>query len=264
MQDGDKVLAVGGVPVPTWDALRAQVKGHDEPVSITLERAGKRLELSVTPRSGVIGVSPLYVKRPIGLVESARLAFALPLRIVSATFQSVVATHERHVFKGPVGIVQETGKAGEQGGLDLLHFLAILGSYFWPIVAALHLFDEATGWAFRLTFSEPHLPDAVRRIARLRFSMHFALACYPAFLLGQWGVDSVPGSLVVVMLLVPGVSALWPLMWISARELWGKRALFGVLLPVTLVPCVAPIIGVWLALRLNDEEQRLRSHQSAH
>lgn len=61
-------------------------------------------------------------------------------------------------------------------------------------------------------------------------------------------------------LLTPGVWALWPLLWVSARELWTARWPLGVVFPVTLVPCAAPLMGIWVALRLGAEERRLRTH----
>jgi hypothetical protein len=264
MRDGDKVLAVGSVPVHTWDEARAQIQTHSDPVRITLERAGKRHELMVMPRDRRIGVAPVSVMRPVGILAAATRSVRMPVAVVTEAAKSFVALHHTSEIRGPVGIVRDTGQAAKAGWLSYLFFLAVLGSYFWPFAAALHLFDVVTGWTFRLTLTETDLPERTLRIARLRFSLHFALGCWLAFLLAEAAAGfELPGALLLVALLTPGVWALWPLLWVSARELWGKGSPFGVTLSVLLVPCAAPLMGVWVALCLRKEELRLRSHPMA-
>lgn len=261
MQDGDKVLVVGSVSVHTWDEARAQIQSHAGPVTITVERAGKRRDLSVTPRDRLIGVSPVSEMRRLALLEVASLSALLPLKVVSTSAESLIAWHQPKDLKGPVGIVRETGNAAKAGWLAALYFLGVLGSYFWPFVAALHVFDVVTGWTFRMTLTETGLREPVLRMARLRFSMHFSLGCWLAVLLAEVALAAeVPGSWLLVVMLVPGVWALWPLLWVSLRELSGNKAPYGMVLPA-LVPCGAPILGVWVAIRLRQEERRLRSHQ---
>lgn len=261
MRDGDKVLAVGGVPVPTWEELRAQVQAHSGPVQVTIERSGQRQNLSVNPRSGRIGVAPAVLRREAGLAEAASLALQQPFRIVSQAAQAFVAVHESSELKGPVGIVREGGSATRAGWLAVLQFLGLLVSYFWPFVVGVHLFDVITGWTFRMTAGDADSPRPATRIARLRFSMYCALGCWLAVGLAELAAAAgLPGAVLLVGLLVPGVWALWPLLWISAQELWAPRWPLGVVLPVTLVPCAALIMGVWVAFRLRAEERRLRTH----
>jgi hypothetical protein len=261
MQDGDNVLAVGGVPVRTWDELRAQVRMHSAPVQIALERSGRRQELSVKPRQGLIGISPVSVMRRPGFGEAASLAIWQPLHVVRSAANAFVSLHQNTELRGPVGIVSDTGRAAHRGWFAVLTFLGLVGSYFWPFVVGVHLFDVVTGWTFRMTVTETDLPEPTARIARLRFSMYFALGCWLAFILAEAAAAlELPGSLLLIGLLIPGVWALWPLLWVSARELWAPRSSLGVVLPVTLVPCAAPIMGIWVAWRLHAEERRLRTH----
>ena len=262
MRDGDRVLAVGGIPVRTWEELRAQIQTHSAPVQIALERSGRRQELTVKPRAGRIGVQPSSVMRRPGFAEAASLAIGMPVRVVKNAAEAFVSLHQRVELKGPIGIVSETSKTARSGWFEVLYFLALLGSYFWPSIVGVHLFDAVTGWVFRMTVTEPSLPEQTARIARLRFSMYFALGCCLAFVLAELAASQeLPGALLLIALLTPGIWALWPLLWVSARELWAPRWPLGVVFPVTLVPCAAPLMGIWVAWCLRAEERRLRTHQ---
>jgi hypothetical protein len=261
MRDGDKLLSVGSVPVHTWDEARAQIRAHSGPVPISVERSGQRQELSVTPDSGRIGVAPVYAMHRVALAQAAWRAMRLPLTVVIEVAKSFIRLHVSDTeLQGPAGIVRETSKAAQTGWLSLLYFLGVLGSYLWPFVAAVHVFDVVTGWTFRMTVTETSPPEHTLRISRLRFSMYFALGCWLAFVLVEMAASAeLPGALLLLALLMPGVLALWPLLWISSRELWSKKWPWGVLVPVAFVPCMAQVLGVWVALCLRKEERRLRS-----
>jgi len=248
--------------VNTWEEARTQIQAHADTVAITVERSGQRRELSVTPRNRRIGVSPKSEMRPISVGDAAALGVVLPLKVVKEAARSFTSWHsvDKVEVKGPVGIVKESGTAAKDSWLSLLYFLAAMGSYCWPFVAAVHLFDSLTAWVFRTTLTETNLPPPTLRIAGLRFSLQFSLGCWLAFLLAEAAaVAGAPGALLLVALLMPGVYALWPLLWISARTLWSNKSSWG-LFPITLIPCGAPIIGISIALSLRKEERRLRTH----
>lgn len=265
MQDGDRVVAVGDAPVTTWDELRAQVAKHSGPVPITVERAGRRHVLSVTPRQGRIGTAAAPRMREAGLGEIARHALVLPLRIVADSAKAVVAQDKATDLRGPVGIVSETGKAANEGWYSLLYFLAGLGSYCWPFIVATHAFDVATGWLFQLTFTAAHLPERVVQIARLRLAMYFSLGCWVVLVGAHLAASlaDIPGTAALAIVMIPGVWAVWPLLWVSARSLGKGNWPLGVVLPVVVIPCAAPIMAVVIAQQLGKEEQRLRSHAQA-
>jgi hypothetical protein len=257
-----RIFAVGSKPVNTWEEARTQIQAHADTVAITVERSGQRRELSVTPRNRRIGVSPKSEMRPISVGDAAALGVVLPLKVVKEAARSFTSWHsvDKVEVKGPVGIVKESGTAAKDSWLSLLYFLAAMGSYCWPFVAAVHLFDSLTAWVFRTTLTETNLPPPTLRIAGLRFSLQFSLGCWLAFLLAEAAaVAGAPGALLLVALLMPGVYALWPLLWISARTLWSNKSSWG-LFPITLIPCGAPIIGISIALSLRKEERRLRTH----
>ena len=66
IRPGDKIVAIDGKPIATWDALSLAVlpKAGRE-LKLAIERAGQPLELSVVPSSeskyelGVLGVEPV-------------------------------------------------------------------------------------------------------------------------------------------------------------------------------------------------------------
>lgn len=258
MRDGDKVLALAGTPIASFDELRTRVQAQAGPVTITLERAGQPLQLTVTPKRGRIGVSPLMASRKPQLGEALSIAARQPLRVLAEAAKAFLAPRTADL-SGPVGIVSETSKAAQRGWKDVLWFVATLGAYVWPFVAAVHVFDVLTGWVFRTSFSQSHAVGHALRLARLRFSMYSALACWLAFVLAEIADRAdVPGASILLAFAVPGAWAVWPLSWVSSRALWEKRSPLSVILPAILVPCVAPFLGFWMARRLGAANREVR------
>jgi membrane-associated protease RseP (regulator of RpoE activity) len=85
LKEGDRILAVNGKPVLTWDELPLAFRGRvDEPVHIDVQRDGRTIGMTVTPmdpegrgkENGRIGIEPprgaLYVERH-NLLESLDL-----------------------------------------------------------------------------------------------------------------------------------------------------------------------------------------------
>lgn len=256
MRDGDKVLAIEGAPIQTFEEIRTRASTQVSALAFDVERAGQRMSLSVTPRAGRIGVSSVMTRRSVSLLSATKSALNQPLQVVIVTGQGILGWSGHTEAKGAVGIMRETGKAADAGRLQLLTFLGVLGAYFWPFIAALHVFDELTGWVFRS--KADRIPSNAKRVARLRFSLHVALGCWATTLLLQAAMGlGVPATALLLTLAVPGGFALWPLGWFSLRELqqqgqrMGPLAFVGVLFP--------PIGSIWFALKLKTEEQRLRS-----
>lgn len=54
LQPGDRVAALDGQPIETWDELAEAISGRaGEAITLTIERGGSRLDVSVTPRAEV-------------------------------------------------------------------------------------------------------------------------------------------------------------------------------------------------------------------
>ena len=257
MLDGDRVVSIDGAKIDTWTVLRASVKAGFEH-QIEIERGGTRSVLRVTPNDqGRIGVAPQERNAPLGVVDSARRAAVQPLEIMSSTIRSVTTGPSGPAeLRGPVGIVRESAKDAGVGLPALLVFLGSIGSYLWPYLASLQLFDAATLLLFRKTHPAANRTDSIWRLARLQQALVLALASLVVLLalltlaeLGNMAILALPETL----LLMPAVLALFPLTWLAGAQLWGIARSSAILAPGMLIPCVIPIAALVLLLRAREE-----------
>jgi regulator of sigma E protease len=139
MKDGDKVVAIDGDPIDSWDDLRRKALANPgKPLRFEVQRDGKRVKLTVTPRPeaeggrGQIGVSHLPEKVPVGFKEAVIVSIEFPARVVQqfvVAMGRILTGKERPQLTGPVGIVRETKKAAERSWTDYLELLGILSAY---------------------------------------------------------------------------------------------------------------------------------------
>jgi regulator of sigma E protease len=136
---GDRVLAVNGQAVRTWEELRKSVSAHPgEAVDLTIERGGQPLHETVTPGprgekdEGLIHVRmPTHVE-PVGVREAATMSVIAPPLFVYENVRAigrVLTGKEKLQVNGPVGIVRETARQARTGGGVLLQFLGMLSAY---------------------------------------------------------------------------------------------------------------------------------------
>jgi len=242
MQDGDRILRIGGEPIADWDQLRAAVKHHSGVTTVEIERNGAVVTLPVTPRSGRIGVQPRTLRLKPGVAATARRAIGMPFVVVRETLKELLRAgrgESRRELVGPVGIVRETSKAGQDSSSAYFYLLALLAGYSWPFAAGLVLFDVVTGYVFRATHPEAAMsPRRGYRLDRLRQASLFASAGYATFMaalmLTAMGVSIALLPLVWAML---AAAAGYPLLWIGGRELWGRPISALVLVVAIFVPC---------------------------
>lgn len=144
---GDRITAVGGVPVRFWDQVSRAVRGAETgaPLALEVERAGKRLLLSVTPQVTEIEVDGKKESRPlIGIQASAeavesrpagfRYAFAqapaktwqICVMIPTGLYKLVVGDVPRNQIGGPIEIGAQLKRAAEVGLSALLSLMAII------------------------------------------------------------------------------------------------------------------------------------------
>lgn len=146
MEVGDTVLAVDGIPTPVWTEVVARISERPgQPITVTLARAGTRVELAVTtlvemapdstgtPREvGRIGfaVEDPSVRRPVGLIAAVAggwnqtvQASTQVVRAVRGLATGRVSTRE---LGGPIQIGQMAGETARLGGEAFLLFMALI------------------------------------------------------------------------------------------------------------------------------------------
>jgi regulator of sigma E protease len=146
VQKDDKVLAINGQPTADWaDMVKAIQKSGGQPLKITLERNRKQVQTTIVPRQEEvtdifgdkhqvfrvgISASPQTVSRPVGLVESARLAVLKTYWAGELIIMSVVKIIQAKVsvenLGGPIMIAQVASEAARHGLAPLLDLAALI------------------------------------------------------------------------------------------------------------------------------------------
>ncbi len=80
VKPGDTITAFAGQPVSNWDELTEQIRTHaEEPVSMTVEREGKEIDLTITPMRTVRPVNNeltgQYEKNDDGTYQTVEVGF---------------------------------------------------------------------------------------------------------------------------------------------------------------------------------------------
>ena len=143
LKEGDRILAVAGRPVTTWDELPLAFHGRvDRQVPLTVERDGRRFEVSVTPmdpegrgkENGRIGIEPprrgTYIERH-GLLESIDLGARATTSLVGSVYAGMWLTVSRPLYYreyvgGPLFIAQAAQQQARRGLDAYLQFIALI------------------------------------------------------------------------------------------------------------------------------------------
>jgi hypothetical protein len=258
MRDGDRVVSVNGVTADNWEAVRKSIT-RGVPNRIEIERAGARSTLVVTPNAGGrIAISPVNRDRSLGALESVRRAVTQPFVIMAAELRSVTTDLTgKPELTGPVGIVRETSKTPGIHSTQLLGFMATLGSYYWPHLLLLQLFDALTLPLFLATHPLARAGErSLWRVARVQQALMLALGCM-VLMLALLTLNSLetaePVVLPLLFLLLPVALSSVPLVWIAGAQFWGLRRTAAVVVPGILLPCITPVAAVALLLRARTE-----------
>ncbi|HEX9620856.1 MAG TPA: M50 family metallopeptidase [Polyangiaceae bacterium] len=139
MRDGDTIVSIDGRSIHDWEQMREIIlKSPDKELAVVIERDGKPLTLTITPRpqgdggGGLIGVTPVMKNVPIGAREAAINSVTTPAIVVKSLvvgLARIITGQEKAQLTGPVGIVKETGKAAKRSLADYLFFLGLLSAY---------------------------------------------------------------------------------------------------------------------------------------
>jgi regulator of sigma E protease len=144
---GDTVLAVAGVPVPTWTTFVEQVSAAVRgPVALEVSRAGARQQLTVTPTPtevtdsatgarrtvGRIGVAPRVqmLREPVTFPEAVssgwRATWGMAGSVLDVVRGLVTGQVSVSNLGGPITIARTSVAAARSGFEDLLSLLAFL------------------------------------------------------------------------------------------------------------------------------------------
>jgi len=139
---GDRVAAVDGKPVSTWQELVAEVvRRPGQAMELQVERDGARLTLSATPRDDG-GVGRLGVGQAAQLVKAGGPLEAFTLSVaatneravlVLAGLGQVVTGRQKAELRGPLGIAQEMARSARAGAapfLGMVWFISIVLALF--------------------------------------------------------------------------------------------------------------------------------------
>jgi membrane-associated protease RseP (regulator of RpoE activity) len=159
IRDGDRVLAVEGERVASWDVLRRKIADRaGEPTRVTVERNGAELDFEPIPDGlpARISVGPFREHRDIGLGAAMLSGLTQPfevLRSIARGTARTIAGADKPELSGPVGIVREVELAREPRSVATLRFVTALAGYALPFVALVSL----------LAALRPNRPSAKRR-----------------------------------------------------------------------------------------------------
>ena len=255
MLDGDRIVAIDGEKVDTWESIRPKLRERREH-QVEIERAGTSQVLRVTPNAqGRVGMATQERTVALGLGVSARRAVAQPFESIGSTLRYAVDPG-REKPRGPVGLVRETANNMDRKAMAMVWAFACYGAYFWPFLASFQVFDAATLWFFRRTHPSANRAESFWRLARLQQALVLSLASL-ILLLAWLAVDelvvlrSVSGP--TIFLLLPACFALVPLTWLVGNHFWGVARSSLVVAAAVLVPCAVALVALVLLVRARRE-----------
>lgn len=136
LEPGDKILAVGGKPVATWNEMVKELNSYGEnAVTVTAERGGVSKDYILKPEfdkdygKPLVGISPKIEHKNFGIFESLQMGFKyteyIMLMMLDGLYKIATGAAPADVT-GPIGIAKIAGEAAENGFMPLLNLVAIL------------------------------------------------------------------------------------------------------------------------------------------
>ena len=139
MVENDKILAIDTKPVHDWSELQKAVSSRPgEPIDIEVDRAGKDMHLSVTPKAkgqgdeGRILVRPIKKIERLGVRDAAVQSITRPPQVVAGLvigLTRMILRKDKVEASGPVGITKDMAAAAKDGAGDYLFILGVLSAY---------------------------------------------------------------------------------------------------------------------------------------
>ena len=135
---GDRVLAIDGQPIASWEQITAHMSSKEpgKAITLTLQRQAETIDLQMvpvpnaqtgTPAIGVMG-QVLYEKQ--GIIQSIAYGFQqtfyLTGALLSGLWMLISGGASAGDLAAPVGITMMVGEASQYGTIFLLSFIAFL------------------------------------------------------------------------------------------------------------------------------------------
>lgn len=142
LQPGDRIVAIGGQSVRSAEQVTQYIRDHkSEPIGLTLQRNGSRIDITATPRKLSDGRERLGIRQDeeipvqrVGLIAAASYAVNSNLEILRLTGKALgqVVTGQRsarNTLSGPIGIYNAAAASVERMGwsglFGMLGFLSL-------------------------------------------------------------------------------------------------------------------------------------------
>src|SRR5260221_4298624 len=139
MKTGDRIVAIDGAPIATFDEMRRVVLLHPgDHLRVDVDRHGQKLTLDVTPQpkaergGGRIEVKAKSERLPVTLKGAAVKSLVAPAVVVERLvvgLARIITRQEKADLAGPVGIVKIAGAAADRGMDEYLEFFGMLSAY---------------------------------------------------------------------------------------------------------------------------------------
>ncbi|MEI2434429.1 RIP metalloprotease RseP [Priestia megaterium] len=136
LKQGDKVQAIDGQSVSTWDDVVKAIQKHPEQqITFTVQRGSKTLDIPITPESrkvgeqtiGLIGVYAPVEKSFIGsITHGATETYTWMKEILTGLGKLVTGQFKLDMLSGPVGIYAATDQVAQSGIYYLMKWAAVL------------------------------------------------------------------------------------------------------------------------------------------
>lgn len=136
LKQGDIIQSINGAEVSSWtDVVEIIRRNPDKPLDFSIDRAGKDMEITVTPiekkidgkKTGIIGVYSPVEKSPIQAISSGfKETYFWTKQIFVMLGKLVTGQFSINMLSGPVGIYVSTDTVAKSGIYYLMKWGAIL------------------------------------------------------------------------------------------------------------------------------------------
>jgi regulator of sigma E protease len=137
MKDGDRIVAVDGKTIATWDDLTGAVGGSaGKQLDITVDRAGETMHFKPVPKAGGDNKGKIFVRQPyirvkVSVGEAARRSLMLPPIIVYEQIKGITLMLTGRIkpeLSGPVGMFREVKKSFDKDLTEGFFFVALISA----------------------------------------------------------------------------------------------------------------------------------------